>query len=330
MAFTMPGAVSFLVSIATIALIYALLAIGLNIHYGYTGLLNFGHVAFFAIGAYTSALLTMPPPGTVQGTVDYTIGLGLPMPLGLPISLVAATIVGGLLAGLIGLTSVRLKTHYLAVVTFALAGILEDIIKNETWLTRGVFGLNKVPQPGRSFLGPDAWQLAYLVFAAVLTLGVYLHVDRLINAPFGRLLKGIREDEDAARMLGKNTNKVKLTSFVVGGSIAGLAGGVYAHYVGSVVAGQFVPFITFLVWAAVLLGGAASNRGAVVGAFVLIAFREATRFLPDIGGNPTFVPSLRLVVIGLLLILVVRFRPQGILGDPNEIVIVDEEDGEGS
>jgi len=328
-AFEVPPLASFAISLLTIALVYALLAIGLNIHYGYTGLLNFGHVAFFAAGAYTAALLTIPSPDTVEGTVEYTIGVGLPMPAALPVSLAAGALVGGLLAVLIGLTSVRLGTHYLAIATFALAGIVQDAVVNERWLTRGVFGLNRVPRPGRAVLGADLWQVSYLLFVALLTIAVYLTVERLVDAPFGRLLKGIREEELAARMLGKDTNMVKLKSFGIGGAIAGLAGAVYAHYIGSVVAGQFVPLVTFLVWVAMLLGGTASNRGVILGAFVLVAFREITRFLPQISGNPSLVPSLRFVVIGFLLILVIRFRPQGLLGNPNEVVVTNE-GGDGS
>ena len=328
-AFEVPPLASFAISLLTIALVYALLAIGLNIHYGYTGLLNFGHVAFFAAGAYTAALLTIPSPDTVEGTVEYTIGVGLPMPAALPVSLAAGALVGGLLAVLIGLTSVRLGTHYLAIATFALAGIVQDAVVNERWLTRGVFGLNRVPRPGRAVLGADLWQVSYLLFVALLTIAVYLTVERLVDAPFGRLLKGIREEELAARMLGKDTNMVKLKSFGIGGAIAGLAGAVYAHYIGSVVAGQFVPLVTFLVWVAMLLGGTASNRGVILGAFVLVAFREITRFLPQVSGNPSLVPSLRFVVIGFLLILVIRFRPQGLLGNPNEVVVTNE-GGDGS
>lgn len=320
MALELPGVASFLISLTTIALIYSLLTLGLNVHYGYTGLLNFGHVAFFAAGAYTAAILTIPPPGSAGGTAEYAVGFGLPMPEALPLSLAGAALVGGVLAALVGLTSVRLGTHYLAIATFALAGIFGDFLVNEVWLTRGVFGLNAVPKPGRGMLGADAWQVAYLAFAAVLTLLVYLFIERFVNAPFGRLLKGVREDEQAARMLGKNTNLVKLKSFAIGGAIAGLAGAVYAHYIGSVVTGQFVPLVTFLVWVALLLGGAASNRGAILGAFLLVAFRESTRFLPEVQGHPSLVPSLRFVVIGLLLVLVVRFRPEGLLGNPNEIV----------
>jgi branched-chain amino acid transport system permease protein len=341
------GWAAFLVTVATLACIYGLLALGLNVHYGYTGLLNFGHVAFFAAGAYASAILTMPPPDQVS-QASYLFGLDLPMPLGFPVSLAGATLVGGCLALLIGLTSVRLGSHYLAIATFALAGVFEDILINEAWLTNGRFGMNEVPEPMRETVGGDLWPVFYLLVAALTLLGVYLVVRRLIDAPFGRLLRGVRESEDAARTLGKNTDMVKLKSFAIGGAIAGLAGGVYAHYVGSVVTAQFVPEVTFVVWAAMLLGGVASSTGAVVGAVLVISFQQSTRFLlplyewvqsalpgvlsgvlpalfaplPD---HPSFVPSIRFVVVGLLFVLVIRYRPEGLFGDPDEVTVMGEE-----
>jgi len=347
MALALGGVASFLVTVGTLACIYGLLALGLNVHYGYTGLLNFGHVAFFAAGAYASAILTMPSPADVSGA-SYVLGLDLPMPLGFPVSLAVATLAGGLLALLIGSTSVRLGSHYLAIATFALAGIFEDVLVNEAWLTNGTFGMNSVPRPMRETLGADAWAVAYLAFAALCLLGVYRLLNRLIDAPFGRLLRGVRESEDAARMLGKDTNAVKLKSFAIGGAIAGLAGGVYAHFIGSVVTQQFVAGVTFVVWAAVLLGGVASSTGAVVGAIVLISFQQSTRFILTIYGwiqsvlpealssvlptvfaplpnHPSFVPSVRFVLIGLLFVLVIRYRPEGLLGDPNEVTVMGEE-----
>ena len=341
------GWLSFIVTIATIACIYGMLTLGLNVHYGYTGLLNFGHVAFFAAGAYAAAIVTMPPPSQVTNA-SYVLWLNLPMPWGFPVSLAAAALVGGLLALLIGFTSVRLDTHYLAIATFALAGVFSDVLVNEAWLTNGAFGMNSVPKPGRELLGSQGWQLGYLAFALVSLAAVYLVVERMVDAPFGRLLKGVRESEAAAQMLGKDTSVVKLKSFVIGGMIAGFAGGVYAHYLGSVVTAQFVAEVTFTVYAAMLLGGAASNTGAVVGAALVVAFRESTRFittgynwiqgvlpepltgvLPTLVGplpdNPSFIPSLRFVVIGLLFVLVIRYRPQGLFGDPAEIEALGDE-----
>jgi len=342
------GVASFLVTVGTLACIYGLLALGLNVHYGYTGLLNFGHVAFFAAGAYASAILTMPPPGKVP-QASYVVGLDLPMPLGFPVSLTAAALAGGLLALLIGSTSVRLGSHYLAIATFALAGIFEDVLVNEAWLTNGTFGMNSVPKPMRGTLGAMGWRVAYLAFSALCLLGVYLLVRRLIDAPFGRLLRGVRESEDAARMLGKDTSAVKLKSFAIGGAIAGFAGGIYAHFIGSVVTEQFVAGVTFVVWAAILLGGVASSTGAVVGAVVLISFQQSTRFILTIYGwiqatlpeplsgvlpaifaplpnHPSFVPSVRFIVIGFLFVLVIRYRPEGLLGDPNEVTVMGEEE----
>jgi branched-chain amino acid transport system permease protein len=341
------GLLSFAVTVATLGCIYALLAIGLNIHFGFTGLINFGHVAFFAGGAYAAAIVTMPPPGEVAGS-QYLFGFDLPMLAGYPVSLTIAAIAGGVLALLIGLTSVRLSSHYLAIATFALAGIFEDLLINEAWLTNGSFGLNSVPKPGRAALGAEMWGVAYLGVSVGLLLGTLVVVRRLTGSPFGRLLKGVRESESAARMLGKNTTQVKLKSFVLGGAIAGLAGGIYAHFVGSVVTQQFIPEVTFTVWTAMLLGGAASNRGAIFGALVLVGLRESTRFLttvydatldvlPSAGatmirtlfdvfpGHPSFIPSIRFAIIGLLLVLVIRYRPQGLVGDPREIEAIGEE-----
>lgn len=337
---------SFLLTMGTFTCIWGLLALGLNIHYGFTGMLNFGHVAFFAAGAYSSAIVTMPPPEQIDGA-RYLFGFDLAMPLGFSVSLAVATLVGGLLALLIGLTSVRLGSHYLAIATFALAGIFDAMLINESWLTNGTFGMNSVPQPMRDTLGNDVWPVAYLAFTALCLLGVYLVVTKLLDAPFGRLLRGVREDEEAAKMLGKDTSKIKLKSFALGGAVAGLAGGLYAHFIGTVVTEQFVPDVTFVIWAAVLLGGVASSRGAVVGAFVVIAFQEFTRFistfvgaverlLPDmlswtipaiaaqLPNHPSFVPSVRFILIGLLFILVIRYRPEGLFGDPDEVTVMGE------
>lgn len=310
----------FLTLLSTLALIYGLLALGLNLHYGYTGLLNFGHVAFFAAGAFTSALATLPAPGspTYQALgAKYQIGFGLPFSVGL----LLAGVAGGLLAFLIGVTSVRLTSHYLAIATFALAEIFHTFLSNEEWLTRGVYGISVVPQPLKGTVVPvSQYPYFYLVLTAAVVAFLLFLTHRLTESPFGRVLRGIREDELAARSLGKDTPRVKLKAFAIGGALAGVAGSLWVHSIGAVHVGQFVPIITFQVWLAVLMGGAGNNLGVIVGAFILIAFRESTRFLSNIPGldhftatNPTFVSSLRFVVIGLLLVIIVRFFPDGVL-----------------
>lgn len=315
----MPTWVPFLTSLTTLALIYGLLALGLNLHYGYAGLLNFGHVAFFAAGAFASALATLPPPGSpayVEAIGQYQVGFGQPFVVGL----LVAGILGGVLAFLIGATSVRLHTHYLAIATFALAEIFRTFLSNEEWLTRGEYGISTVPQPLKGNPIPvSSYPYAYLGLTLLVVAVLFVLIQRLTDSPFGRVLRGIRADEVAARALGKDTPRMKLKAFVIGGVLAGMAGSLWTHSVGAVHVGQFVPIVTFQVWLAMLLGGAGNNLGVIVGAFVLIAFRESTRFLSDIPGlssfttaNPTFIPSLRFVVIGLLLILVIRLYPDGI------------------
>ena len=313
------GWLAFLTGLGTLTLIYALLTLALNVHYGYTGLLNFGHVAFFAAGAFASALVTLPPPGSPQYLAlgaRYHIGLGMPFPVGL----LAGALAGALLALLIGLTSIRLTSHYLAIATFAMAEIFHAFLTNEEWLTRGEYGINVVPQPGKNTLVPvPMYAYFYLILTALIVFGLFLLIHTMLESPFGRVLRGIREDELAARALGKNTPRLKLQAFVLGGAMAGVAGSLWTHSIGAVHVGQFVPIITFQVWLAMLMGGAGNNVGAIVGAFLLMIIREGTRFVSNIPGmerftasNPTFVPSLRFVLMGLLLVLVVRFFPDGL------------------
>jgi branched-chain amino acid transport system permease protein len=322
----------FLTALSTLALVYSLLALGLNLHYGYAGLLNFGHVAFFAAGAFTSALVTLPPPGSAlyqEIGGRYQVGLGLPFVM----ALLLAGLAGGLLALLVGVTSVRLRAHYLAIATFALAEIFRAFLGNEEWLTRGEYGISVVPQPLKnSLISAENYPCFYLFLSiGVVALLLFL-TQRLTEAPFGRALRGIRQDELAVRSLGKNTLRFKLKAFTLGGALAGVAGSLWVHSIGAVHVGQFVPIITFQVWLAMLIGGAGNNLGVVAGAFTLIALREGTRFIGDIPGldtftarNPTFLPSLRFVIIGLLLVLVVRFFPEGVLPERRRWAVDDRE-----
>lgn len=310
---------AYLVGLLTLALIYGVLTLGLHIQFGLAGMLNFGHVAFFAVGAFASALLSLPPAGSeayLAAGGQYQLGFGLPVPL----TFLAAGAAGGLLALLVGATSVRLSSHYLAVATFAMAEIVRSVLNNESWLTRGQFGISGVPQPLRETFGSGAYPYVYLVLTVLVVAALLAMSVRLTASPFGRALRAVREDETAARALGKPAPALKLRAFALGGVVAGLAGSLWTHSLGIVHVGQFVPIITFQVWLALLLGGRGNPVGAVLGAVVLMAITEGTRFLDSIPlldpltrQNPSFVPSLRYVIIGLMLIAVVRFFPRGIL-----------------
>lgn len=318
----------YLSGLLTLALIYGLLALGLNIQYGYTGLLNFGHVAFFAAGAFASALATLPPAGSaayIAAGAHYQIGLGQPFVVGL----VLAAVAGGVLALLVGLTSIRLSSHYLAIATFAMAEIFRSFLNNEEWLTRGQFGITNVPQPGKgTWIPVDFYPYAYVLLMAIVVVALLLLTVRITESPFGRTLRAIRDDELAARVLAKATWRYKLQAFVLGGALAGIAGGLWSHALGVVHVGQFMPIITFQVWLAMLMGGTGNHRGVLLGATLLIAVTEGTRFLGAVPGlaelaigHPSFLPSLRMVLVGLLLILVIRFFPRGVLPERTRKVV---------
>ncbi|MGQ0802609.1 MAG: branched-chain amino acid ABC transporter permease [Actinomycetota bacterium] len=314
------------VAIGPLAAAYALAAVGLNLQFGYTGLLNFGHVAFLMVGAYGTAI-----------TVDQ----GGPLWLGLLVGVVAAVALGLLF----GLPTLRLRADYLAIVTIAAAEVLRIVIRGpgEDSLTRGVFGIQRFgngffdlnPFPngeygiGRvSFTERGLWVLTVgWSLVAIFTVLVLL----LTRSPWGRVLRAIREDEDAARSLGKNVFVLKLQSLVIGGVIGALAGMLLAIDRQSVNPDSYLPVVTFAVYTVLILGGPASRLGPIVGAVVywfVIQFtegfaREAIRagWIPESVLDEADIGALRFALVGLGLMLLMIFRPQGILGKREEVLI---------
>jgi len=315
----MEGFTSFLLSIATIVAIYSILTLALNIRWGFTGLLDFGIAGFFAIGAYTSAILTSPRSEELVFGVRHSLGFGVPF-LG---GLIAAAAAAAIVAYLIGIPTLRLRGDYLAIMTIGLSEIFRYVAVNEKWLTRGSQGIRNLPRPfsGHSNL-LDALFYFLLVLAVLLIL--YLISQRVYNSPLGRVLKGIREDETVTEALGKKIFQFRMLAFVFGAAYAGLAGSLWAHYSGSIMPHEFVPDITFLIWVSLTIGGSGNNKGAILGTLVLIGLlQQGTRFLPTIEGYTYLIPGLRLIVIGFLLILCLRFRPQGLI--PEKAVRVEKE-----
>ena len=310
--------VDLLLVVGIIAGVYSLLAIGMNMHWGDTGLLNFAHAAFFAVGAYTSAILTTPP--ATGDLATRVVGFDFPILVGL----LAGTVLAGLVGVLIAITSVRLEGDYLAMVTLSSAELIRLMIHNEAWLTTGAQTLKNIPRPLSGMVSPGGTiPVSYDVFYFVLVWAIvgvcYLLFTRLSQSPFGRVLHAIRENDDVPLALGKNITTFKLKSFGIGAAIAGLAGGLWAHYVYAISSIMFLPSITFLIWAAVIIGGAGSYAGAIVGASVIVFLRQITRFIP---GDVPFGDQLayiRLMVVGAVLILVLYYRPEGLLGDAERL-----------
>lgn len=356
--------VNYFVFLTISAATYALFSLGLNLQWGVTGLINFGHVAFLALGAYSTVLLSMQ---------------------GVPIAI--AVLIGASLAAILGLvigfSTLRLREDYLGIVTIGVSELVRLAAKNEAWLTKGTFGVQGYPVPFRDNFNPEypvrllliAWltvlcglalwrlwlwlrvDLSRSIGAAiagifvltvnvcgalslytydsraglmVLTLTilaiVYNGLDRLINSPWGRVLKAIREDEEVPRALGKNVFWYKLQAFAIGGAIAGIAGAFYAWQF-TVFPDNFEPLITFNAWIIVMLGGSGNNLGTIIGAIIFWGYYEITRtdFFKTIFRamhlDDTQQGAFRIMIIGLILMLLMVLRPQGILGKKEELTL---------
>lgn len=336
------GNLAYLVSFATMGGIYAILALGLNTQWGYAGHLNFGIAGFFAIGAFTTALVTTAEPtGTLAQYTQQAFGLEMPFLVGV----LAGAIISGIVALLIAVPVLRLRMDFLAIATIGIAEIIRLIFQNERWLANGPQPLRGIPQPGRcilenqcgpqwltSFLEPLTprdYTYLFLIVITVFVVLVYLLAERAVRSPWGRVLRATRDEESSTAMSGKNVPWVRIQSFVFGAVIMGVAGALYAHYTITIDYSHFHPlFGTFMVWVMLMLGGSGNNAGAVLGAFCVWAVWSGTTFLvnalePVLGAIsedlPSRAPYLRWLFVALLLAGIVLFRPQGIM--PEEKVV---------
>ncbi len=287
------------------ALIFALITLGLNLQWGLTGLFNVGISGFVAIGAYTSAILTTPHAADRIGGFDWPIFMGW----------LAAAAVTAAAAAFTGYATLRLKADYLAITTFGVAVVVQLIALNAQSLTGGPFGVAFIPRP---FAGvqaqPVLFNFANLAVIAGVTLAIYLALERLSRSPWGRVLRALREDERAAIALGKSAQSYRIQAFAVGGAVMGLAGAVQAHFIGFIAPDNYLPTLTFQVWAMLMVGGSGSNRGAVLGAIVVWAIWVGSGSLSAAvvpGEWQARAASLQIVAIGVMLCLILLWRPQG-------------------
>lgn len=373
---------SYLVSLIIFTAIYTLFSLGLNLQWGFTGLINFGHVASMTIGAYTTVLLSAN---------------AVPLLVAVPVGALMAALLGVL----IGCFTLRLREDYLSIVTIGVSEVIRLVALNEEWLTRGAFGVQSFPLPFANFRPTllsrlamvgiltavavwVGWQLlrwmrqrfqkmngsldatlllagvcavgglwlywvaatalynfsqnptrnGLMLISVVLVAGTFWLLERLVNSPWGRVLKAIREDEEIAKALGKNVFWYKQQALMLGSAIAGIAGSLFAWQLTTVYPNNFEPLITFYAWIIVVLGGAGNNAGTVLGAIIFWAYFTLTRFLPDLarflhsvvplipaGLDPAREGAVRLMIIGLLLIVLMMLRPQGILGKKEELTL---------
>ena len=374
--------VEYLIFLAISTALFALFALGLNLQWGFTGLINFGHIAFMTLGAYTTVLLSLK---------------GVP----LLISAVAGAIVAALLGLIIGFATLRLREDYLGIVTIGTGELIRLVVNNQelpvgdTWIS-GAFGVQSYPIPlstepnlfvrfvmiglltllaAVTFFTLWRWirttqisrttdlgkrttskqefasRLGVGIVLAVLTAAIYIsgviglynynpkaglmlvlllvlafvywRLEILVRSPWGRILKAIREDEEIPKALGKNVFWYKLQSLMLGGAIAGIAGAFFAWQLGAIYPDNFQPQITFDTWIMVILGGSGNNVGTILGAVIFFAYDALTReVLPRIVPlDEARLGAFRIMVIGLILMVLMIWRPQGILGKKEELTL---------
>jgi branched-chain amino acid transport system permease protein len=316
-------------------MVFAMAAVGLNVQFGYAGLLNFGQVGFMAAGAYGL--------GVSISYFQWNFVVGILF--GVVYSIVLALI--------LGVPTLRLRADYLAIVTIAASETIRLLVrwrqmKEITGGSEGIGGfadpfydvaINPF-NPGQrydfgpfSYLGRDLW---VLTVGWILLIVIVLLVKRMMSAPWGRALKAIREDEDAARALGKNAYMYKLQALMLGGVIAGFAGMLQVIQKGSIQPDTFNPVITFTIWAILILGGPGRTWSPIIGSMIywtLISFLEnVLRGLPEnqadtledtIKLSDFNISQVRFILVGLGLLLLARFRPQGIFGSREEMALDD-------
>jgi branched-chain amino acid transport system permease protein len=314
------GIIDFLVSFAIMASIYAIFSMALNVHWGYTGLLNFGIAGFFAVGAYTSALFTAKmPTGALATYVKQAFGFNLPFLGGVLIG----AVVSALVAVLIGLLTLRLSEGYLAISTIGIAETIRIFFNNERWLANGAQGLIGVKRPLGNVVPPQYYNFVYLAIVLAFLLVIFFALERGIRSPWGRVLRAIREDEVMSRADGKNVFAFKLHSLALGAFIMGIGGGLYAHYSAAIQPSVFEPlFGTFIIWTMLTVGGTGNNRGAILGSFIVWAIWSwssllISRVVP--ASFQTRAPYIRYVLIGVLLVIFTVTRPKGIIGEERQV-----------
>jgi len=313
------GAINEILSPTTAA--YALAAMGLSVHFGYTGLLNFGQAAYLLVGAYGFAI------ATINGW-SFFAALGVAVTLSLILTMI------------LGIPTLRLRADYLAIVTISAAEILRYIatttgMVNITGGAEGLSGfkgtfaeMNPIPKGTYNIgtLGINEYDLWLRIVGWSLVAIVAFTLYKLMKSPWGRVLKGIREDEDAVRSLGKNVFVLKMQALAIGGVLGSVAGVIFI-LPRAVQPGNYATTLTFFIWTILLLGGAATILGPILGAitfWVLLSLTQGILFgLVESGiigfMSVTQVGQIRFVLVGLLLMLLVIYRPQGFLGNKKEM-----------
>lgn len=291
-----------------------MMVLGLNLQFGQAAIINFSYYILVAVGGYVAGLTVLGPPQPVaSGGIEYLFGATLPW----PIPVLAAGLGGAVLALLVGIIAVRrLRTDYLAVATLVVGEVAWLLTGNTTSVVNGWNGLTGIPQPLVDVLNLPQLQYQWVYLGIVLAFALvsFLVMQRLTHAPFGRALRAIRENEQTAAACGKDVFRLRMTAMIVGGVIAAVGGALFIEFIGTVQPSMWNVPETFVIFAALIVGGRGNNWGAVLGAILVpVGFLEGSRLLPQNWIDPSLIDPLRWIIIGSVLILVLYFRPQGII-----------------
>jgi branched-chain amino acid transport system permease protein len=287
---------SYLAAMSITAGLYALMALGVNLTWGMTGMVNLGLAGLFAVGGYTTALLTKS---------------GAPIPVGVLAGGAMAAATGAFVA----LVTARLRADYLAIVTLGFSESIRIAASNEIWLTNGSDGIAGIPGPWRGEVSPLQFNLLFLTIVVLILVAVFLLSHRLGVAPFGRVLRAIRDDEDVAAVAGKHVLLFKVKAFAMGAAVLGVAGALYAHATSFIAPEIFAPLLTLNIILALVAGGVGNNAGAVLGAVLIVALLEGSRFAAPLLWflSPARFAAARELLIAVLLLAILRVLPSGIL-----------------
>lgn len=305
-AFMLWQGIGFAITLGTVFAIWAILAVSLNLVVGFTGLLSIGHIGFFGIGAYSTAILTSDA-AYEQLRTEAIPTFGWPFFAALPVGVVLA----GLAAIAVGVVFNRFRDDIFVLVSFGFAIITFNIFLSWRTLTRGAFGIREIARPeigGWAFDGELEFLALVLIFLALVVLISWF----IVTSSFGRVLTAIREDEQATEVFGYKVTHYKLAIWVISAMMAALAGGLFGSWTSFIDPNSFILLESMLLVSIVILGGLATIWGSLLGAMVFVLLEEGMRFLPFL---PTeYIGQARQVVLGLLLVALMLFRPQGLVG----------------
>ncbi|NND03463.1 MAG: branched-chain amino acid ABC transporter permease [Acidimicrobiia bacterium] len=305
----MTGVLFFFVGVLTLAGIYAIFAQVLNLEAGWAGMWDLGLVGLVAVGGYTYIILTQTQNDEV------VFAPGLPMWVGI----IGAAAAGGLVAFVIGVPSLRVRGEFFLITTLAFAEVIHQLTINLNSVTRGTVGFNQIARPFESFVQGRGYRVLLLVLVWVIAGLVYLVMRRLANAPYGRLLRGFRDNDPVALSLGKHTNRHRIFTFVFAGVVYGGTAPLYVWFLRTATPSVFSAEVTFVAWTALVIGGIASKSGPVIGAGILLLITETVSLAQGSGDLAVVLSSARFIVLGLVLILVMRYRPEGLISEQRSL-----------